>query len=39
MYQAALIGMGVVLFVFTVIVGDSARFVVARYDRRTGAVV
>ena len=38
-YQAALIGMGVVLLAFTVIVGVSARYVVARYDRRTGATV
>jgi phosphate transport system permease protein len=38
-YQAALIGMGVVLLAFTVVVGISARFVVARYERRTGAVV
>ena len=37
-YQAALIGMGVVLLAFTVVVGVSARFVVARYDRRMGAV-
>jgi phosphate transport system permease protein len=36
-YQAALIGMGVVLLAFTVVVGISARFVVARYDRRMGA--
>jgi phosphate transport system permease protein len=38
-YQAALIGMGVVLLAFTVVVGMSARFVVTRYERRTGAVV
>ncbi len=37
-YQAALIGMGVVLLGFTMIVGMSARFVIARYERRTGAV-
>ncbi len=37
-YQAALIGMGVVLFVLTVIVGMLARTVVARYDRKHGAV-
>jgi phosphate transport system permease protein len=36
-YQAALIGMGVVLLAFTVVVGISARYVVARYDRRMGA--
>ena len=36
-YQAALIGMGVVLLAFTVVVGISARWVVARYDRRMGA--
>jgi len=37
-YRAALIGLGVVLFVFTVLVGVSARAVVNRYDRRvTGA--
>ncbi|MEX1008453.1 MAG: phosphate ABC transporter permease subunit PstC [Acidimicrobiia bacterium] len=36
-YQAALIGMGVVLLAFTVVVGMSARFVIARYERRTGA--
>ena len=38
-YQAALIGMGVVLLAFTVVVGITARYVVARYDRRMGAVV
>jgi phosphate transport system permease protein len=32
--RAALIGLGVVLFVFTVLVGASARAVVNRYDRR-----
>jgi phosphate transport system permease protein len=37
-YQAALIGMGVVLLGLTVIVGMLARGVVARVDRRTGAV-
>jgi phosphate transport system permease protein len=37
-YQAALIGMGVVLLAFTMIVGMSARFVIARYERRSGAV-
>jgi phosphate transport system permease protein len=36
-YQAALIGMGVVLLAFTVVVGVSARYIVARYDRYTGA--
>ena len=36
-YQSALIGMGVVLLAFTVAVGMSARVVVARYERRTGA--
>ncbi|HXY93298.1 MAG TPA: phosphate ABC transporter permease subunit PstC [Acidimicrobiia bacterium] len=37
-YQSALIGMGVVLLAFTLVVGVSARYVVARYDRRMGAV-
>jgi phosphate transport system permease protein len=36
-YRAALIGMGVILFVLTVGVGMLARSVVARYDRRMGA--
>ena len=36
--RAALIGMGVVLLVLTVGVGILARGVVARYDRRSGAV-
>jgi phosphate transport system permease protein len=38
-YRAALIGMGVVLFVLTVGVGMLARGVVARYDRRSGATL
>jgi phosphate transport system permease protein len=38
-YQAALIGMGVVLLGFTMVVGMSARFVIARADKRSGAVV
>jgi phosphate transport system permease protein len=38
-YRAALIGMGVVLFVLTVGVGILARSVVARYDRRSGAAL
>jgi len=37
--RAALIGMGVVLFVLTVLVGVMARGVVARYDRKSGATV
>jgi phosphate transport system permease protein len=37
--RAALIGMGVVLFVLTVLVGTLARTVVARYDRRAGATL
>lgn len=37
--RAALIGMGVVLFVLTVVVGVMARSVVARFDRRTGATL
>jgi phosphate transport system permease protein len=37
-YQAALIGMGVILFGLTVIVGGLARAVVARYDRKHGSV-
>jgi phosphate transport system permease protein len=36
-YQAALIGMGLVLLVLTVLVGILARGVVARYDRKSGA--
>ena len=36
--RAALIGMGVVLFVLTVGVGVLARGIVSRYDRRAGAV-
>jgi phosphate transport system permease protein len=38
-YRAALIGMGVVLFVITVGVGMLARRVVARYDRHAGAAL
>ena len=37
-HRAALIGLGVVLFVLTLLVGISARTIVARIDRRTGAV-
>jgi phosphate transport system permease protein len=37
-HRAALVGLGVVLFVFTIAVGMLARGVVARYERRTGAV-
>jgi phosphate transport system permease protein len=37
-YRAALIGMGVILFVLTVAVGGLARAVVARYDRKHGAI-
>jgi phosphate transport system permease protein len=37
-HRAALIGLGVVLFVFTMLVGLLARTIVARYERRTGAV-
>jgi phosphate transport system permease protein len=35
-HRAALIGLGVVLFVLTILVGMSARAVVNRYDRRMG---
>jgi phosphate transport system permease protein len=34
--RAALIGLGVVLFVITIGIGMLARTVVARYDRRQG---
>jgi phosphate transport system permease protein len=37
--RAALIGMGVVLFVLTVGVGILARGIVSRYDRRSGATL
>jgi phosphate transport system permease protein len=37
--RAALIGMGVVLFVLTVGVGILARGIVARYERRSGATL
>jgi phosphate transport system permease protein len=37
--RAALIGMGVVLFALTLLVGVVARSVVARFDRRTGATL
>jgi phosphate transport system permease protein len=37
--RAALIGMGVVLFVLTVGVGILARGIVTRYDRRSGATL
>jgi phosphate transport system permease protein len=36
--RAALIGMGVVLFVLTVAVGMLARGIVTRYERRAGGV-
>ena len=36
--RAALIGMGVVLFVLTVGVGILARGVVSRFDRRAGGM-
>ena len=36
-YRAALIGLGVVLFAVTLIIGVAARSMVARADRRTGA--
>ena len=38
-YRAALIGMGVVLFVLTLMVGVLARGIVSRYDKRTGAAL
>ncbi len=38
-YRAALIGMGVILLVLTVVVGMLARGMVNRYDRRTGATL
>jgi phosphate transport system permease protein len=38
-YQSALIGMGLVLFVLTVVVGALARGIVSRADRRSGASV
>jgi phosphate transport system permease protein len=38
-HRSALIGLGVVLFVLTLLVGIVARAVVARFDRRSGAVV
>jgi phosphate transport system permease protein len=37
--RAALIGMGVVLFVLTILVGIIARGVVNRYDRKSGATL
>jgi phosphate transport system permease protein len=37
-YRSALIGLGVVLFALTILVGMVARTVVARVDRKTGAV-
>jgi phosphate transport system permease protein len=37
-YQSALIGMGVVLFLLTVLVGILARGIVGQYERRSGAV-
>ena len=38
-HRAALIGLGVVLFVLTVLVGMAARSVVTRFDRRAGVLV
>ncbi len=38
-HRAALVGLGVVLFVMTVLIGMLARFVVARYDRRAGVAL
>jgi phosphate transport system permease protein len=38
-YRSALVGMGVVLFALTVVIGILARRVVARYDRRAGATL
>ncbi len=37
-HRAALIGLGVVLFVLTILVGVIARSVVARVDRRSGVI-
>jgi phosphate transport system permease protein len=37
-YQSALIGMGLVLFILTVVVGILARGIVAQYERRSGSV-
>jgi phosphate transport system permease protein len=37
-HRAALIGLGVVLLVLTVVVGMLARTLVAHFDRRSGAV-
>jgi phosphate transport system permease protein len=37
-HRSALIGLGVVLFALTILVGIAARTVVARVDRKTGAV-
>jgi phosphate transport system permease protein len=36
-YQAALIGMGVVLFFLTLVIGVIARAALARADRKLGA--
>lgn len=33
-HQAALVGLGVVLFIFTIAINSSARFIVARSDRK-----
>ena len=37
LFRSALIGLGVVLFVLTILVNMSARSIVTRYDRRLGA--
>jgi phosphate transport system permease protein len=37
-HRAALVGLGVVLFVMTITVGMVARAIVGRYERRTGAL-
>ncbi len=38
-HRAALIGLGVVLFMMTVVIGMLARLVVTRFDRRAGATL
>ncbi len=38
-HQAALIGLGVLLFVLTVLINMAARFIVSRYDRRLRGAV
>ena len=37
-HRSALIGLGVVLFALTILVGMAARTISARYDRRAGVV-